>query len=658
MARRPLPTGPADWLVLAVTPALLVGMVTCLLFFLLAVFYRGEFNERLHWILYFGVVGMVLIGRINLIEEIARRASLYSGILGLLVVIALIRFVPPPPGWPEVGHYLFCAVLVALGFWATRLLVADTTDINSETQIDGEGLLRAAGLEDDPAARLRRDVENRANRDSKKARSLQEGGEGDSETDSQFAGSWEKKQNRRKPPGVTVVWFSALALPVFGIGQGFIPAEEIKTRWFTLMLLTGYMGCAFLLLLTSCFLGFRRYLARRGLSMPPAMSAVWIIGGMLLVGCVLLGALIIPRPSDIGPLQTLSALLGKKIEPIRKDKPAPDESSKGATQQTGKQMDDQQDKEKGAQKSSANAIKDAQQSKSSDKGTAKAAADKSSKNGQGKEDGKSKAQQSGDKSSKGGGKSEPQAKDQEAAKSKGEKESSAIKDPRTGDKKSGNTTQGKEDQSKKSENKSDKQSDKQDSSQPPPPPPTSPTASQFMEIMRKLGLFIVTGLAVGLVVGFAITCMAMGWSPAETLNRWITWFQALFAKKQVEHLSNPSATSAEEDLWLSFSDIPDPFSGRKPLPERELVRITFRAIRAWGNDAGDPMLDGETPNEYCRRLASLHPVIENDLTDFCGWHDLAEYAKDEPLEECQAPIRELWRGLRNGARLNRKSIKV
>jgi hypothetical protein len=388
------------------------------------------------------------------------------------------------------------------------------------------------------------------------------------------------------------------------------------------------------------------------------MSAVWIIGGMLLVGCVLLGALIIPRPSDIGPLQTLSALLGKKIEPIRKDKPAPDESSKGATQQTGKQMDDQQDKEKGAQKSSANAIKDAQQSKISDKGTAKAAADKSSKNGQGKEDGKSKAQQSGDKSSKGGGKSEPQAKDQEAAKSKGEKESSAIKDPRTGDKKSGNTTQGKEDQSKKSENKSDKQSDKQDSSQPPPPPPTSPTASQFMEIMRKLGLFIVTGLAVGLVVGFAITCMAMGWSPAETLNRWIAWFQGLFAKKQVEHLSNPSATSAEEDLWLSFSDIPDPFSGRKPLPERELVRITFRAIRAWGNDAGDPMLDGETPNEYCRRLASLHPVIENDLTDFCGWHDLAEYAKDEPLEECQAPIRELWRGLRNGARLNRKNIKV
>ena len=168
MARRPLPIGPADWLVLAVTPALLVGMVTCLLFFLLAVFYRGEFNERLHWILFFGVVGMVLIGRINLIEEIARRASLYSGILGLLVVIALIRFVPPPPSWPEVGHYLFCAVLVALGFWATRLLVVDTTDINSETQIDGEGLLRAAGLEDDPAARLRRDVENRANMDTKK----------------------------------------------------------------------------------------------------------------------------------------------------------------------------------------------------------------------------------------------------------------------------------------------------------------------------------------------------------------------------------------------------------------------------------------------------------------------------------------------------------
>jgi hypothetical protein len=96
--------------------------------------------------------------------------------------------------------------------------------------------------------------------------------------------------------------------------------------------------------------------------------------------------------------------------------------------------------------------------------------------------------------------------------------------------------------------------------------------------------------------------------------------------------------------------MPDPFEGRRPLPERELVRLTFRAIQAWGSDAGDPMLQGETPNEYFRRLASLHPVAEEGLVEFCGWHDLAEYSREAPLDGCRDSVRELWACLRNGAR--------
>lgn len=86
------------------------------------------------------------------------------------------------------------------------------------------------------------------------------------------------------------------------------------------------------------------------------------------------------------------------------------------------------------------------------------------------------------------------------------------------------------------------------------------------------------------------------------------------------------------------------------MPPRELVRVTFRAVQAWGADQGDPMLEGETPNEYFRRLAGLHPIVEEGLEEFCQWHDLAEYARDQPLEGCREPIRELWRGLRDGAR--------
>ena len=656
MARRPLPTGPADWLILAVTPALLVGMVSALLFFLLAVFYRGEFNERLHWILFAGVVGMVLIGRIRLIEDISRRAGLYSGVLGLLVVIALIRFVSPPQGWPALGHHVFCAALVALSFWATRLLVADTTDIHSETEIGGEGLLRAAGLEDDPAARLRRDLEGRTGSGTVSANRPKPAGTDEGEESAEDP--VRTNPNRRKAPGVTIVWFSALALPVFGIGQGFIPPEEMKTRWYTLMLLVGYLGCAFLLLLTSCFLGFRRYLARRGISMPAGMAAVWILGGILLVGCVLLAALVIPRPSDIGPLQTLSALVGKKIEPIRKEEKKPEDNRAGKPT-PGKEMNDQRNDAKGMEKSSPDADKDGQQpgnsgEKSGGKAAAKAGANSPQPNGGGKDN---QGKQTGAQGKSGQG-NNPQGGDSKDKKNQGEGNQNAVKDKQSSpDKQPGQVKglgEGKKQGDKNGPGKEpkDKTDDapKQSESSPPPPPPAEAASSQLAESIKTLLKWIFVGLAVGVAVAFAATCIALGWSPTETLNRWLAWLQGLFRGKPVEGSWSPGGPDCVPEPLPEFADIPDPFSGRKRLPPGELVRLTFRAVKAWGNDAGDPMLAGETPNEYFRRLGGLHPILEEGLDDFAPWHDLSEYARNASLEDCREPIRELWRAMRNGSR--------
>ena len=158
------------------------------------------------------------------------------------------------------------------------------------------------------------------------------------------------------------------------------------------------------------------------------------------------------------------------------------------------------------------------------------------------------------------------------------------------------------------------------------------------------------GLAVGVALAFAITCLSLGWSPTETLNRWLAWLQGLFKKKPQEGVWSPEGPSGEAEPLPGFLDIPDPFSGRRPMPAGDLVRLTFRAVQAWGNDAGDPMLAGETPNEYFRRLGSLHPILEEGLDDFARWHDLSEYAKDAPLDDCREPVRELWRAMRNGSR--------
>ena len=295
MARRGL--GPADWLVLAVTPALLVSLVSCLLFFIVDILYRGRHGGRMEWILFFSTVGMVLIGRVRLIDEIAKRASLYSAALGGLVWIGLGMYIPPPDGWPFPAHIAAMGTLVALGFWVTRILVLDTTDLNDDDEIEGQGLLAAGGLEDDPAERLRAQVENATGRAH-----LQK---------------IIKPARIRRPPGGVVVLFCLVTLPLFGLGQALIPVSEPERRWRSLLLLMGYLGSGFLLLLTCCFLGLRRYVARRGISMPPSMAAAWLGTGSLVVGIVLLGALLIPRPADTGGIV---ALLTQQQSPAKATK--------------------------------------------------------------------------------------------------------------------------------------------------------------------------------------------------------------------------------------------------------------------------------------------------------------------------------------------------
>jgi hypothetical protein len=57
-----------------------------------------------------------------------------------------------------------------------------------------------------------------------------------------------------------------------------------------------YVGSGLGLLMTTSFLGLRRYLRQRNLRMPAAMTGTWLtLGGCLIVALMLVGALL-PRP--------------------------------------------------------------------------------------------------------------------------------------------------------------------------------------------------------------------------------------------------------------------------------------------------------------------------------------------------------------------------
>src|SRR5437764_4534101 len=108
--------------------------------------------------------------------------------------------------------------LLLLAGWCVARLVRDCTQIDDQTDVAARGLLQAAGLEDlDPRAEDRRRAGAPADEPSQpEPRGWLE--------------RWQRsraERRKRRTPGVTVVWFSLAALPLFGLGQSLIPAADL-----------------------------------------------------------------------------------------------------------------------------------------------------------------------------------------------------------------------------------------------------------------------------------------------------------------------------------------------------------------------------------------------------------------------------------------------
>src|SRR4029079_18944929 len=90
MARRLHPTL-ADYMAIAINPALLMGLVGSLVYFLQDIFYQGGSPERLRFCLTMFVFAIVLISRIAM-EEGWERAAPFGLALAIVVGIAMNTF--------------------------------------------------------------------------------------------------------------------------------------------------------------------------------------------------------------------------------------------------------------------------------------------------------------------------------------------------------------------------------------------------------------------------------------------------------------------------------------------------------------------------------------------------------------------------------------
>ena len=262
----------ADYVVGGVMPALLIGLLCSLCYFLLELAYSGAYTGQLKWILFFFIVGTVLIARISMRGDISERAGIYGIGLGIAALLAIIRFAEIPKSALGGFGWLIPVSLMSIIWWSAHKLTQDSTQ--EEDDEDGGGLLDA------PTA-----IESGNNTATR------------SEAWFDKYQSERQEEQRRKRPGIMVVFFSLAALPLFGMGQAMIPASQVEARRYAFWLLTIYVGCGLGMLLTTSFLGLRRYLRGRRLQMPATMTALWLgIGSAMILILMVLSAVLLPRP--------------------------------------------------------------------------------------------------------------------------------------------------------------------------------------------------------------------------------------------------------------------------------------------------------------------------------------------------------------------------
>jgi hypothetical protein len=289
-----------DYVAIAISPVLIMSLVGSLVFFLLKLSYQGDYEGRLQWTLFWFVFASVLVSRISIEQGIAS-ASGYGMALAAVTGVWLLRFV---------DFVLGAWCLLAVVWWCTSKLTWDCTLINDDEDASGEGLLQAAGL--DRSSSLEQDLsDDDAKRRGKSAsfdqKQRPESRGGTVSWWRRFLRNRSETKGKGQPhaPGLWVVFFSLAALPLFGFGQALLPESDPAGRRYGFQLLVIYVASALGLLLTTSFLGLRRYLRQRHLQMPAAMAGAWVGLGTTLTVVTLFFCILLPRPDAAYSLPAL-----------------------------------------------------------------------------------------------------------------------------------------------------------------------------------------------------------------------------------------------------------------------------------------------------------------------------------------------------------------
>jgi hypothetical protein len=612
MAAKKPPQTLADYVTIALSPVLIMALVGSLVFFLLEILYVGQYPDRMKWTLFFFVFGAVLIARISMENDLSGRAGLYGLALGAAVYLALMSFIDFSAGGPAAAFgWAINLVLMGIIWWCAHRLTWDCTHIDDMVDASGKGVLDAAGLDKEsqapPAA---------ADEEADEKAPAQPG----------LLGWWQRyrryrEEQQRKPhtPGVWVVYFSLAALPMFGLGQALIPAADAERRRYVFWLMGVYVASGLGLLVTTSFLGLRRYLRQRKLQMPAALTGVWLaIGAALIGGLLLIGALL-PRPSAEYALIQLSPAGSKDREAsrfaVQRDDPGKGE---GRSSTSPPPAD--------AKATSGSGTKS---DRDGSPGKARSSSPSSGKSGQ--RDGSGSGNRQGRQ-----GSGQSQGKSDGKASGSGSNQDDRNEDANEQKKAGDNRGSGAEGSS--------------------PAPSRNPVSSVLSALsgpwvtVLKWIVFGILALVVAFVVLRAVLQFLAnftGWARG-LLAALEAWWQGLFGGGRREG----DADAAAEDLAVvrkprPFASFRNPFldGSADQRPPDELVRYSFDALQAWAWERDWGRQPEETPLEFAERLGRDVPGLEAESRGLAGLYARVVYARGSVAASSVNVLRQFWQRL-------------
>jgi hypothetical protein len=695
-----------DYVVIAINPALVMVLVGSLIYFLLELFYQGQYPNKLHFCLTMFIFAAVLISRISM-EEGWERAAPFGLALGVAICLAMRKYVEYPPGSPmEAYGWLLNYSLIALAWWCAHQLTWDSTLVDETQDASGEGLLQSTGL-DSAESVVEKDAVDGKNKsansnsagkaapaDSKSTGSSSTGAEAEvdwasvvtpvqpskrlpkpkksaaaslstqhdslvaEENDAEKQSWWQRMMARRRrahAPGVWVVYFSLFALPMFGLGQAFIPVSNTAGRRYAFLLLCVYVASALGLLLTTSFLGLRRYLRQRKLEMPAAMAGVWLATGAILIAVLIGLTALLPRPNaeyqiSQSPFADSEDQNASSVAPGgegTKDDQAttadgtrskPEKDAQSSDQSTGPHPEGRDPSKTSGTKSTD--------------GEAKKSGGGEGKSNESSGDKSDHQQSSADNSKNISGESKQSKSDGErGGQNSGSEKSSS--NPKSGSQSEQSNSQSNQQKSQPSQNSSseNKSQSNQNNAHPnqnnspgsqspaTPPTPDLSIIGTSLQNMVKWVVYVLLGLlAVWLL--FAYWSDVLSWIN-RFLQSWQDFFARLFGGGRDAGDEEAAAPRAKPK---SFFQYPDPFDNGHAarMKPGELVRYSFEALEAWAFDNGCPRQTDQTPLEFAKQIGEHSPNLATAARTLTELYNRQAYAKGTLTAASVEHVRNFW----------------